>query len=492
MMKLVIAEKPSVAQSLSAVIGATARKDGYLEGNGWRVSWCVGHLAGLADADVYNPDYAKWRYDDLPILPEHWQMVVGKDKKKQFAVLKQLMNAPDVTEVVNACDAGREGELIFRSVYELAGCSKPMKRLWISSMEDSAIREGFANLRPGADYDGLRQAALCRAKADWLVGINATRLFSVLYHRTLNIGRVMSPTLALIVQREAEIDTFKPVPFYTVVLELPGFSVSGERMADKAAAEQLKAACQSADVTVKKVECRDKSEKPPSLYDLTTLQRDANRMLGFTAQQTLDYLQNLYEKKLCTYPRTDSRYLTSDMAEGLPVLVNLVANAMPFRKGIAISCDAGAIINDKKVTDHHAVIPTRNLQNADLSGLPVGERMILELVALRLLCAVAEPHTYSETAVTVECAGAEFTTKGKTVKRPGWRALDTAYRSALKNAEPDKETEDKALPDGGRLPELSEGQTLPLSGAAVKEGKTSQPKHFTEAICCERGIRNRP
>ena len=479
-MKLVIAEKPSVAQSLATVIGATVRKDGYLEGNGWRVSWCVGHLAGLADADVYNPDYAKWRYDDLPILPEHWQMVVSKDKKKQFAVLKQLMNAPDVTEVVNACDAGREGELIFRAVYELAGCQKPMKRLWISSMEDSAIREGFENLRPGADYDGLRDAALCRAKVDWLVGINATRLFSVLYHRTLNIGRVMSPTLALIVQREAEIDTFKPVPFYTIVLELPEFSVSGERMADKAAAEQLKTACQGADVTVKKVERKDKSEKPPALYDLTTLQRDANRLLGFTAQQTLDYLQNLYEKKLCTYPRTDSRYLTSDMAEGLPVLVNLVANAMPFRKGIAISCDAGAVINDKKVTDHHAVIPTRNLQNADLSGLPVGERMILELVALRLLCAVAEPHTYSETAVTVECAGAEFTTKGKTVKRPGWRGLDAAYRAALKNAEPDKETEDKALPDGGRLPELSEGQMLPLSGATVKEGKTSPPKHFTE------------
>ena len=472
--KLVIAEKPSVAQSLAAVIGATVRKDGYLEGNGWRVSWCVGHLAGLADADVYNPDYAKWRYDDLPILPEHWQMVVGKDKKKQFSVLKQLMNAPDVTEVVNACDAGREGELIFRSVYELAGCQKPMKRLWISSMEDSAIREGFANLRPGADYDGLRDAALCRAKADWLVGINATRLFSVLYHRTLNIGRVMSPTLALIVQREAEIDTFKPVPFYTVVLELPGFSVSGERMADKVAAEQLKAACQSADVTVKKVECRDKSEKPPSLYDLTTLQRDANRLLGYTAQQTLDYLQNLYEKKLCTYPRTDSRYLTSDMAESLPVLVNLVANAMPLRKGIAISCDAAQVINDKKVTDHHAVIPTRNLQNADLSGLPLGEKAVLELVSLRLLCAVAQPYTFAETAVVVECAGAEFTAKGRTVKNYGWRALDAAYRAGLKNVEQDKEPEDKALP------ELSEGQTLPLSGATVKEGKTTPPKHFTE------------
>ena len=473
-MKLVIAEKPSVAQSLASVIGAAARKDGYLEGNGCRVSWCVGHLAGLADADAYNPDYAKWRYDDLPILPDHWQMVVGKDKKKQFDVLKQLMNAPDVTEVVNACDAGREGELIFRTLYELAGCTKPMKRLWISSMEDSAIREGFANLRPGADYDGLRDAALCRAKADWLVGINATRLFSVLYHRTLNIGRVMSPTLALIVQREAEIDIFKPVPFYTVTLELLGFTVSGERMADKVTAEQLKTACQGATAAVKKVERKDKSEKPPTLYDLTTLQRDANRLLGYTAQQTLDYLQNLYEKKLCTYPRTDSRYLTGDMAESLPVLVNLVANAMPFGKGIAISCDAAQVINDKKVTDHHAVIPTRNIQGSDLSGLPVGEKAVLELVALRLLCAVAQPYTFVETAVVVECAGTEFTAKGRTVKNHGWRALDAAYRAGLKNAESDKEIEDKALP------ELSEGQTLPLSGAAVKEGKTTPPKHFTE------------
>ena len=472
--KLVIAEKPSVAQSLAAVIGATARKDGYLEGNGWRVSWCVGHLAGLADADSYDPKYAKWRYDDLPILPEHWQMVVGKDKKKQFDILKKLMNAPDVTEMVNACDAGREGELIFRSVYELADCQKPMKRLWISSMEDSAIREGFANLRPGADYDGLRDAALCRAKADWLVGINATRLFSVLYHRTLNIGRVMSPTLALIVQREAEIDTFKPVPFYTVALELPGLTVSGERISDRASAEQLKEACQGAAVTIKKVECKEKSEKPPALYDLTTLQRDANRLLGFTAQQTLDYLQSLYEKKLCTYPRTDSRYLTGDMADSLPVLVKLVANAMPFRKGIAITCDPQTVINDKKVTDHHAVIPTRNLKDADLSALPAGEKAVLELVALRLLCAVAHPHIYSETVVIAACAGGEFTAKGKTVRHPGWKALEDAYRAKTKDAEPKKEGAEKALP------ELTEGQTLSVSAAIVKEGKSSPPQHFTE------------
>ena len=470
-MKLVIAEKPSVANSLAAVLGATTRKDGYLEGGGWLVSWCLGHLAGLADAATYNPDYAKWRYDDLPILPETWRFTIAKDKRDQFDVLRTLLRREDVTEVVNACDAGREGELIFRTVYCLAGCTKPMKRLWISSMEDSAIREGFAHLRPGADYDGLHQAALCRAKADWLVGINATRLFSVLYHRTLNIGRVMSPTLALIVQREAEIDAFKPVPFYTVALELPGFSAASSRMDNKGTAEQLRQACEGGMATVKQVERKDKTEKPPALYDLTTLQRDANRLMGFTAQQTLDYLQNLYEKKLCTYPRTDSRYLTSDMAEGLPVLVNLVANAMPFRKGIAISCDAAAVINDKKVTDHHAVIPTRSIREANLSALPVGERAILELVALRLLCAVAPPYTYAETAITVECDGAEFTAKGRTVKQPGWRA---AYRASMKNAEPDNDNESKALP------ELTEGQELPVAGAAVKAGKTTPPKHFTE------------
>ena len=474
-MRLVIAEKPSVAQSLSAVIGANARRDGYLEGNGWRVSWCVGHLAGLADADSYDPKYAKWRYDDLPILPSDWKMSVGRDKKKQFDILKKLLCAPDVTEVVNACDAGREGELIFRNVYELAGCKKPMKRLWISSMEDSAIREGFENLRPGADYDGLHQAALCRAKADWLVGINATRLFSVLYRRTLNIGRVMSPTLALIVQREAEIEAFQPEPFYTVALELPGFTAVGARMKDKTAAKELQTACRGGSAVVKQAQRKEKSEKPPALYDLTTLQRDANRLLGFTAQQTLDYLQNLYEKKLCTYPRTDSRYLTSDMAEGLPVLVNLTANAMPFRKGIGIVCNPEAVINDKKVTDHHAVIPTRNLRDADLSALPVGEKAVLELVAARLLCAVAEPHLYEETAATLVCAGQEFAAKGKTIQRPGWRRLDAAYHAGLKNApEPEERPEEKTLP------ELSEGQSLSVSNASVKEGKTSPPKHFTE------------
>ena len=459
--KLVIAEKPSVAQSLAAVIGATARKDGYLEGNGWRVSWCVGHLAGLADADSYDPKYAKWRYDDLPILPEHWQMVVGKDKKKQFDILKKLMNAPDVTEVVNACDAGREGELIFRSVYELADCQKPMKRLWISSMEDSAIREGFANLRPGADYDGLRDAALCRAKADWLVGINATRLFSVLYHRTLNIGRVMSPTLALIVQREAEIDTFKPVPFYTVALELPGLTVSGERISDRASAEQLKEACQGAAVTIKKVECKEKSEKPPALYDLTTLQRDANRLLGFTAQQTLDYLQSLYEKKLCTYPRTNSRYLTDDMEGGVNALALCCAGICGTEPPAAVC--SGQVCSSKKVSDHHAVVPTMAAGETDLETLLTGERELLRLVSRQVLMAVSAPFVCLETEARLDCGGNTFAAKGKTILNMGWRAYT-----------------EKGKQDNTTLPELSEGQSLPVSSCAVKEGRTTPPKHFTE------------
>ena len=473
--QLVVAEKPSVAQSLAVVIGARTKKNGYLEGNGYRVSWCIGHLAGLANAESYDPKYAKWRYDDLPIVPENWQYTVGKDKRKQFDILRELMSAPDVSEVVNACDAGREGEAIFRTVYTLAGCKKPMKRLWISSMEDEAIRAGFRDLRPGSDYDGLHQAALCRSKADWLVGINATRLFSVLYHRTLNVGRVMSPTLALIVHREAEIDAFRPEPFYTVMLGLSDFTAAGERCKDKTEAQRQQEACVNSPAVVQKVERKEKSEKPPALYDLTTLQREANRLLGYTAQQTLDYLQNLYEKKLCTYPRTDSRYLTSDMAESLPMLVNATAKAMSFANGVAVRCDVSRVIDDKKVTDHHAVIPTQNLRTTDLNSLPVGERAILELVALRLLCAVGQPYEYAETMVTLECAGYPFTAKGRAVLKPGFKELEGRYRSSLKNApEPDKDTDAKALPL------VSEGQTFEVMVPGIKEGKTSPPKHFTE------------
>ena len=360
--KLVISEKPSVGKSIAAVLGANERKDGYFMGGGYIVSWCFGHLAELAEAAAYDEKYAKWRYEDLPILPESWQYSVARDKAKQLALLNTLMHRADVSEVINACDAGREGESIFRTVYLLNKCDKPMKRLWISSMEDAAIRRGFEMLKDGSAYDNLYASALCRSKADWLVGINATRLFSVLYHRTLNVGRVVSPTLALIVQREAEIDAFKPEPFYTVTLGLPGFDAGSERMKSKADAETLSQSCTNQTAVVTKLERKDKSEKPPALYDLTTLQRDANRILGFTAQQTLDYLQSLYEKKLCTYPRTDSRYLASDMADGLPALVDSVAAAMPKMGGIPLHVNAAQVINDKKVSDHHAVIPTANFK----------------------------------------------------------------------------------------------------------------------------------
>ena len=460
MYRIVIAEKPSVAMSIAKVLGATARKEGHMEGGGWLVSWCIGHLAGLAEPAAYDPKYDKWRREDLPILPENWRFTIGRDKRKQFDVLRTLLRREDVSEVVNASDAGREGELIFRTAYHLAGCTKPMKRLWISSMEDSAIREGFANLRPGHDYDGLHQAALCRQKADWLVGINATRLFSVLYGRTLNIGRVMSPTLALIAQREAEIAAFEPVPFYTVELTCGGVTVTGERIAAKEDAAAIAAACGGGTASVQTVERREKSERPPALYDLTTLQRDANRALGYTAQQTLDYLQALYEKKLCTYPRTDSRYLTDDMEGTVPVLVS--AAAVICGVDAPENVLASQVCNSGKVTDHHAVVPTRSAANADIAALPLGEREILRLVALGLLRAVCPSHRYAETAVTVECGGHSFTTKGKMVLDVGWKAY----------AEP---TKDAALPD-----DLAQGQTLAVDAAQVKEGQTSPPKHYTE------------
>ena len=458
--RLVIAEKPSVSRSIAAVLGASVRKDGCLEGNGWFVSWCFGHLAALAEPAVYDPRYGKWRREDLPILPENWRFTVGKDKWGQFDTLRTLLRREDVSEVINACDAGREGELIFRTVYHLAGCTKPVKRLWISSMEDSAIREGFANLRPGSDYDGLHQAALCRQKADWLVGINATRLFSVLYGRTLNIGRVMSPTLALIAQREAEIAAFEPVPFYTVELACGGMTLTGERISGKEGAAAIATACEGSTVTIQTVERREKSEKAPALYDLTTLQRDANRILGYTAQETLDYLQALYEKKLCTYPRTDSRYLTDDMENAVPNLVSIAATLCGVKAAGAVS--AAQVCSSKKVSDHHAIVPTPSAATVDLASLPLGEREILRLVSLGLVRAVCPPYRYAETSLTAECGGQTFTVKGKAVLDMGWRAC-----AAL--------PKDAALPDG-----LAENQTLAVDTVQVKEGKTTPPKHFTE------------
>lgn len=459
MSKLIIAEKPSVGMSIASAVGAKSSHDGYIEGGNYIVTWCVGHLAVMANAEVYDEKYAKWRYDDLPIVPQKWEYVPEKDKTKQFEVIRELMNRDDVDEIINACDAGREGELIFRTVYYLAGCTKTMKRLWISSMEDEAVREGMKNLRPGSEYDGLYRSALCRSRADWLVGINATRLFSILYHRKLNVGRVVSPTLSLIVQRECDIDAFKPELFYMVQLNCDSFTASSERMKDKSQAEIIKQECCGNSVTVKSTERKEKSERPPLLFDLTTLQRTANRELGYTSQQTLDYLQLLYEKKLCTYPRTDSRYLTDDMVSLIPELVRISADICNAEQPVTMNT---TICNSPKVTDHHAIVPTVSAISADISVLPTGEREILRLVSRQLLCAVSEPFRYAETVAVLDCVGHIFTVKGRETLADGWKAY-------TENEQNDR------IP-----PELKENREYSVKSVSLKEGTTTPPAHFTE------------
>ena len=474
-MRLVICEKPSVAQAIAAVLGVRERGDGCIRGKDWIVTWCVGHLVELAQAAVYEERFAKWRLEDLPILPERWRYAAAQGKKKQLDILRRLLNDKSVDIVICATDAGREGELIFRLVYDFCKCTKPVQRLWTSSMEDSAIRDGFEKLRPSADYDSLYRAALCRSQADWLVGINATRLFSCLYGVTLNVGRVQTPTLALLVEREAAIAAFVKTPFYTPVLDLTGFTVLGEKMEDRAAADAIRSVCNGKDAAVREIKRQDKNTAPPKLYDLTTLQREANRLFGYTAQQTLDYTQSLYEKKLCTYPRTDSRFLTEDMAPGLPALVFAVAGNLAFLPAVLpLPVNADQVVNNGKVSDHHAIIPTPTMAAANLDGLPAGERNILHLMAVRLLCAVGEKHSHAETAVTVECAGHLFTAKGSTVLREGWKAAEQAFRATLKEKPQENDADDASLP------ELSEGQVFSSVAASVREGFSSPPKHFTE------------
>ena len=470
--QLVIAEKPSVAMSYAKVLGATSRKDGYLEGNGYLVSWCVGHLVELAPPNIYDEKFVKWNITDLPILPQKWQYLVSTSTKKQFGILKNLMNRPDVDSIVCATDAGREGELIFRLVYQQAGCKKPFSRLWLSSMEDSAIREGFAHLKPSTEYDALYNAALCRERADWIVGINASRLFSCLYGQPLAVGRVMTPVLAMTVVREAAIAAFVPEKFYTVDLELTsGCTASSKRFAQKEDAELLLSKCRKEGrATVQKMERKEKSESPPQLYDLTALQRDANRLLGFTAQQTLDYAQSLYEKRLITYPRTDSRFLTEDMAASLPGLVTDTGRAFAVEEPFPIHVQQ--VINSSKVTDHHALLPTKSMANADLAALPAGERNVLRLIAARLLCAVGEPYCYAETTLTTICAGEEFTAKGKVVLSEGWKAVEQKMLGELLG----KQKEVAALPD------VQEQSQCSVAGAELKEGQTTSPKHFTEDL----------
>ena len=468
--KLVVAEKPSVAMSYAKVLGATNRQDGYLEGNGYLVSWCIGHLVELAPPNVYNAKYVKWSIADLPILPQKWQYLVSASTKKQFGILQKLMHRPDVDSVICATDAGREGELIFRLVYQQAGGKKPFSRLWLSSMEESAIREGFAHLKPSTEYDALYNAALCRERADWMVGINASRLFSCLYGQPLAVGRVMTPVLAMTVVREAAIAAFTPERFYTVALTLAdGGTASSKRFAQKGDAELLLSKCRKEGrATVQKMERKEKSESPPQLYDLTALQRDANRLLGFTAQQTLDYAQSLYEKRLITYPRTDSRFLTEDMAASIPGLVTDTGKAFALEEPLSIRVQQ--VINGSKVTDHHALLPTKSMATADLAALPAGERNVLRLIAARLLCAVGEPHCYAETTLTTICAGEEFSAKGKMVLSEGWKAMERKMLGELLG----KQKEVAALPD------VQEQSQCSVAGAELKEGQTSPPKSYTE------------
>ena len=456
--RLIITEKPSVAMRYAAVLGVKGRQDGYLEGRGYLISWCFGHLWGLADAVAYDPKYKKWNQSDLPILPTTWQYQLLPGSQKQMALLRRLMDRADVTEIVNACDPGREGELIFRNVYNLAQCTKPMLRLWVSSMEDEAIREGFAHLRPGLAFNGVYEAALCRAQADWLVGINATRLFSTAYHRTLVIGRVISPTLSMVVNREQEIAGHKPETFYKVAIRCAGLTAVTEKM-DKAQAEALAAQCAGQTAVVEELRETEQMRTAPALLDLTALQRLANKQLGYTAQQTLDYAQSLYEKKLLTYPRTDSRYLTEDMAYGVPALAQLCA-------AIAEEDPPETILEKQvccngKVTDHTALLPTRSAGAADLSVLPAPELKLLQLVAHQVLLAVSPPWVRKETEVTISCSGARFTAKGNVTTQPGWRKYQPS--------------EEKTLP------QLTQGQELAVEEAEVKEGVTKPPAHYTEA-----------
>ena len=466
-------EKPSVAISYAKILGVHGRQDGYLEGNGYLVSWCVGHLVELAPPSAYGEQYVKWNIADLPILPEKWQYLVSASTKKQFGILKKLMHRADVNTVVNSCDAGREGELIFRLVYEQAGCKKPVSRLWLSSMEDSAVRAGFANLKPSTEYDALYQAALCRERADWMVGINCSRLFSCLYGRPLAVGRVMTPTLAMTVEREAAIATFVPEKFYTVALELTsGFVALSRRISEKADAEKLLAECRKEMVsTIQKITRKEKAENPPPLYDLTTLQRDANRLLGYSAQQTLDYVQSLYEKQLTTYPRTDSCYIADEDEEMLEELAEELEDFLGF-----VSEDADddvprtrRTVNRQKVTDHHAILPTRSMLQADLDALPKGERNILKLIIARTLMAVSKPFRYLETLLTTECAGEEFTAKGKEILEEGWKAVERKVLADILN----RKREFTALPQ-------VEESECGILNAELKEGQTSPPKHFTE------------
>lgn len=460
--KLVITEKPSVAKAYADVLGAKKKQDGYFEGNGYLISWCVGHLVELVMPQDYDEKYRKWLLEDLPINPEQWKYRVSSSTRKQFNILEKLMKRKDVKELLCATDAGREGELIFRLVYLQAGCKKPFRRIWLSSMEDSAIKNAFAHPRPGADYDNLYEAARCREQADWIVGINATRLFSCLFRDTLNIGRVMTPTLAMVADREVEILGFVPEPYYMVRITAEGTAFDSRKIKSRDEAMQLARACRSAGAAfVQDISVKQKKENPPFLFDLTSLQREANKRFGFSAQQTLDYAQSLYEKKLLTYPRTDSRYVTSDMEKTIPALIRKTVEPVT---GIAGEKPPAVkrLINDAGVTDHTALLPTADAASVDLDVLPSGERAILQMVMLRLLSATSIPHIYEETKVTVSCAGEVFSASGKRILEQGWKKYEPENTKEV------------------LLPAFKKKMQLTPEEIAIRNGQTKPPARFTE------------
>ncbi len=454
---LVVAEKPSVAISIAKIIGATKKKDGYYEGNGYKVSWCVGHLIQMANPDAYDEKYAKWNISDLSILPKQYKFEVAKATKKQFNILKKLMNDKEIDTVINACDAGREGESIFRLVYNEAKCKKKMQRLWISSMEDSAIKEGFDNLKDGKNYDNLFESAQARAIADWLVGMNISRLYSCLYKQNYSVGRVQTPTLYMIVKRDNEISNFKKEKYYTVELSMNGFTLSTDKIGDEITAEQLINLIDD-NIEITDVVQKEKITKPDLPFDLTTLQRECNKYFGYSAKQTLDYAQSLYEKKLITYPRTDSRCLTEDM------IVSTVNNILG--KNDFDTERIKTVFNSKNVTDHHAIIPTVSSLSEDLSSVPDSEAKVYRLISNKLHASVGYPLVENTTKIVAEFDGFEFTSSGKVIKDEGFSKYLKEYKS--------KKSEDAVLPD------VSIGDVLSIENKEIKEKFTKPPKHFTE------------
>ena len=476
-MYLVIAEKPSVSRALAKVIGAENREEGFLSGKDCIVSWCLGHLAEYIPPDGYDKKYESWKYEDLPIVPEEWKLAVSEEKKEQFYILKRLLNRPDVEYVVNACDAGREGELIFQRVYQLSGSRKPVKRLWISSMEDSAIRKGMAQLKDADEYQNLADAAVCRAKADWLVGMNATRAFTTKYYKKLTVGRVQTPTLAMLVERLEQIKKFRKEKCFNVELDCDGMKAERQKLFDPEEAEKLRSLCDGKDAQVVSCESTEKKVKPPRLYDLTTLQREANRIYGLTAQQTLAAAQGLYEDKLITYPRTDSNFLTEDMETTARQVIHAIHEKYqligPFDK--PEKPDVSRIMNNKKVSDHHAIIPTIELADANLNDLKDAEQKILFLIAVHTVEATGKDHIYQEITVGIECEGERFQAKGKEILDLGWKIYEACFRNPDGIAIEDINETAKE-----QLPKVKKGQIFYHVEAKVTEHFPSPPKPYTE------------